>query len=122
MKSFYVEATNHTPEVNLNINGELTIKGKSLPEDTAKFYKPIINWIQECELEKIKFIIDLEYMNSSSANQITKLLLLTKENPSINECTIDWYFEVNDEDNYDFGKELEAITDYKFNFYEYAEA
>jgi hypothetical protein len=122
MKTYFVEATNHTPLVHLNSNGELTIKGKSLPEDTALFYKPLFNWISECTLESIKFIVDLEYMNSSSANQITKLLLMTKENTNIKECTIDWYFEVNDEDNYDFGKELEAITDYKFNFFEYAEA
>jgi hypothetical protein len=122
MKTFFVEATNHTPEVHLKDTGELIIKGKSLPEDTATFYKPLFNWVLECNIEKIKFIIDLEYMNSSSANQITKLLLLIKDNSNIKDCSIDWYFEVNDEDNYDFGKELEAITDYKFNFFEYAEA
>jgi uncharacterized Fe-S radical SAM superfamily protein PflX len=122
MKTFYVEATNHTPEVHLKSDGELIIKGKSLPENTAIFFKPIFDWVTECTIANIRFTIDLEYMNSSSANQITKLLMLTKENPYIKECIINWYFEVNDEDNYDFGKELEAITDYKFNFFEYAEA
>jgi hypothetical protein len=122
MKTFFVEATNHSPQIHLNTNGDLLIKGKSLPEDSATFYKPVFNWISECAIEKIQFTVHLEYMNSSSANQITQLFLQLKKNICIKECNIDWYFETDDEDNYDFGKELEAITDYKFNFYEYAEA
>jgi hypothetical protein len=122
MRPLFVEATNHTPLVHLNTNGELLIEGKSLPEDTAKFYDPLFTWISECSLETIKFTIKMEYMNSSSANQITKLLFMVKDNPYIKECVIDWHYETNDEDNYDFGKELETVTEYKFNFFEFAEA
>jgi len=122
MKPIYFEGTNHTPEVLFNINGELKIKGKSLPEDTAVFYTPLLNWVTECTFEKIRFSINLEYMNSSSANQLSKLLLLIKDNTNIKNCTIDWHYEADDEDNLDFGKELEMVTDFTFNFYEYAEA
>lgn len=122
MKPYFVEETNHTPKVQLNSNGEILIKGKSLPEDTAKFYEPILNWVSECSIDKVKFTLFLEYMNSSSANQISKLLLLAKDNKQIKDCCIDWYYESDDEDNFDFGKELEMVTDFKFNFHEYAEA
>jgi hypothetical protein len=122
MKPIYIEGTSHTPKVIFNTNGELEIKGKSLPEDTYEFYKPLLNWVSECTLENIKFSLDLEYLNSSSANQISKLLLLIKDNTNIKEIVINWYYETDDEDNYDFGKELEMVTDFKFFFYECAEA
>ena len=122
MKPYFIEATNHTPKVQLTSEGEILIKGKSLPEDTAKFYEPILSWVNECSLDTVKFTLFLEYMNSSSANQISKLLLIAKDNKQIKDCSIDWYYESDDEDNLDFGKELEMVTDFKFNFHEYAEA
>jgi hypothetical protein len=122
MDSLIIEATNHTPKIYFNTNGELLIKGKSLPEDTATFYAPILKWISDCSIETVTFSFQLEYMNSSSANQISKLLLTLKDNVMVKDCTIDWHYEADDEDNYDFGKELEMVTDFKFNFYEYAEA
>jgi hypothetical protein len=61
-------------------------------------------------------------MNSSSANQISKLLLALQSNKSVKDCIIDWHYESDDEDNFDFGKELEMVIKFKFNFYEYAEA
>lgn len=122
MKPIFIERTNHSPKVLFNTNGELEIKGKSLPEDTFAFYSPLFTWISECTLENIKFTLDLEYMNSSSANQISKLLLLIKDNINIKDCVINWYYETDDEDNYDFGKELEMVTDFKFFFFACAEA
>lgn len=122
MNSYFIQATNHTPEVHFNTNGELSIKGKSLPEDTASFYAPIVKWASDCQTENIRFVFQLEYMNSSSTNQISRLLLALKSNPAIKDCIIDWFYESDDEDNFDFGKELEMILDFKFNFFEYAEA
>jgi hypothetical protein len=121
MENLFIKETNYTPHVSFETNGELILKGKSLPEDTAKFYEPILIWVTECTLEKIRMTFHLDYMNSSSANQISKLLLLTKDNTLIKDCTINWHYEIDDEDSFDFGKELEMVTDFKFHFFEYAE-
>lgn len=120
MNLLYIESTNYTPQVQFAPDGNLSLSGKSLPEDTAKFYQPLISWISDCTLENLDFVFKLDYMNSSSAQQISKLLLLVKDNPHIKSCTVNWYYEMDDEDGLDFGKELEYMTDFKFNFFQYS--
>ena len=99
----------------------MSIIGKSLPEDTAKFYEPLLSWINECDLESLYLTVRLDYMNSSSAHQISKFLILAKDNPRIKNCNVDWYYESDDEDGLDFGKELEYMTDFDFKFHQYSE-
>ena len=121
MKSLLIPETAYTPKIDFNTNGQLKITGKSLPEDTAVFYEPIIDWMAGCQIPQIKFTIRLDYMNSSSAHMISKLLLTAKTNSNLINCDVDWYYETEDEDSYDFGKEMEYLTDFKFTFYQYAE-
>ena len=122
MNNLIIPETNYTPRVDFKSNGELNVTGKSLPEDTAMFYEPVIKWAAQCNASGILLTVRLDYMNSSSAHQITKLLMTLKDNPAIKECNIDWYYETDDEDSLDFGKELEYLTDFTFKFYQYAEA
>jgi len=117
-----IPETNYTPRVEFKSNGELTITGKSLPEDTSMFYEPMVNWVNNCTAPTIFLTIRLDYMNSSSAHQVTKLLMTLKDNPMVKECSIDWYYETDDEDSLDFGRELEYLTDFNFKFHLYAEA
>ena len=121
MRPLIIEETGYTPKVQFLPEGQLSITGKSLPEDTAKFYEPLLEWINECNVEKISITVRLDYMNSSSAHQISKFLMLAKDNPSIKSCSVEWYYETDDEDSLDFGKELEYLTDFTFKFYQYAE-
>jgi hypothetical protein len=120
MNSLFIESTNYTPGVKFTSEGKLTIYGKSLMEDTALFYQPLIQWINDCTLKKIEFVIKVDYLNTSSSQQISKLLLLAKDNPKIQDYIVNWYYEIEDEAGLDFGKELEYITDFQFNFLEYS--
>ena len=122
MNNLIIQETAYTPRIEFKNNGKLSISGKSLPEDTAVFYEPIVKWIADSNLETLEFTVRLDYMNSSSAHQISKLLMTAKNNAYLTMCTVDWYYETDDEDNLDFGKELEYLTDFKFAFYQYAEA
>lgn len=122
MEPLIIIGTNYTPNVVFNVDGNLKITGRSLPEDTAKFYEPVILWVSECTLKSIIITVRLDYMNSSSAHQISKFIMVVKNNPFIKDCLVEWYYESDDEDGLDFGKELEFITDFKFNFYQYAES
>ena len=51
MKEFtnlFVEQTPKTPQVDLNqYNGELILYGKSIPENAAKVYEPILKWVSQ---------------------------------------------------------------------------
>ena len=71
MENLIIKATKYTPEINLDATTKiLTIVGKSYPENTFEFYKPVSLWVEEfLETQyddEIVFNIDLEYLNSSS--------------------------------------------------------
>lgn len=71
MENLHIKATKYTPEVDFNArDGVLGITGKSYPENTFEYYKPVIAWVEEylkkSEVDIIIFNLDLEYLNSSS--------------------------------------------------------
>lgn len=121
MEQLLIASTNSTPEIKFTLDGNLLFKGRSLPEDTAKFYDPLHHWINNCTLEVVCITVCLDYMNSSSSQQISKFLMEAKQNPHIKNCSVRWYYEEGDEDNLDFGKEVMNLTDLPFEFLETAE-
>jgi hypothetical protein len=51
MKEFQnliLEQTPKTPQIDLNhLSGELIFSGKSIPENAAKVYEPLLNWVTD---------------------------------------------------------------------------
>jgi hypothetical protein len=121
MEQLLLAPTNSTPEIKFLMDGNLLIKGRSLPEDTAKFYDPLHVWIDNCSIENVCITICLDYMNSSSSQQISKFLQQASQNKYFRTCMVKWYYEEGDEDNLDFGKEVMQLTDLPFQFFETAE-
>lgn len=113
--------TKSTPEIKFLMDGKLLIKGRSLPEDTFKFYEPLHNWIDNCMIENVCITICLDYMNSSSSQQISKFLQQAKNNTNIKDCSVRWFYEEGDEDNLDFGREVMELVGLPFEFFETAE-
>jgi hypothetical protein len=81
MKEFtnlFVEQTTKTPQVDLNqYNGELILYGKSIPENAAKVFDPILNWVSQYVLNPrptTNFRLNLEYFNTSSSIWLVKIL------------------------------------------------
>ena len=77
-KSLIIEQTPKTPEIDLNnLSGELILSGKSIPENAAKIYEPVLNWVKEYILQArpvTNFRLNLEYFNTSSSIWISKIL------------------------------------------------
>lgn len=121
MDKLFIEGTKATPRVEFLPEGELSIQGRSLPEDPHGFYNPILKWIDQCNLDAVILDIRLEYLNTSSSKQIYTLLDHLASHPVIKKATINWHYEEGDEDGYEAGKEFEAMTKLPFNFHEYAE-
>lgn len=77
-QSLKVERTPKTPQIDLNqLTGELNFAGKSIPENAAKVYEPVLNWVKEYILiaqptTNLKF--NLEYFNTASSLWLTKIL------------------------------------------------
>ena len=47
-QSLIIEETPKTPQIELNpVTGDFIFSGKSIPENAAKVYEPILNWVSE---------------------------------------------------------------------------
>ncbi len=77
-KNLFVEQTPKTPQVDLNqYNGELILYGKSIPENAAKVYEPVMSWVSQYIINPrptTNFRINLEYFNTSSSIWLVKIL------------------------------------------------
>jgi hypothetical protein len=113
-----IEGTQYTPKVHFAPDGKLSLSGKSLPEDTATFFDPLQKWVRDFANEDVMFTVRLDYLNSSSAQQLSQLLVNIKDNHFVKKCTVEWYYEADDEDCLDFGREMQDVTEFDFNFYQ----
>jgi hypothetical protein len=86
MTELFLEQSPKTPQIDLNqYTGELIFFGKSIPENAAKIYEPVLKWISEYihEARPITNLrLNLEYYNTSSSiwfTKIFKMLLQIKD-------------------------------------------
>ena len=120
MDTLLIEGTAKTPFVKFGRQGEeFEISGKSIPEDTIEFYKPVFDWLDRYAIEPAKSTgikIQLEYFNTSSSKCLLdifkKLEALQKSGRS--EVTVQWMYEEEDEDMQEAGEDYQAIVDIPF--------
>ena len=83
MENLQIEETKYTPQIDMNINGEINIKGKSYPENTFEFYTPVMEWISsyfDLGNKALTLNMEITYFNSSSSKLFFDLLDLLEEN------------------------------------------
>lgn len=115
-----IEATKSSPRVELNPEGEIVIQGRSIIEDTAAFYNPIIDWVNNVSCKSMIIEIRFEYMNTSSSKYLLSILKAAAANPFFTARYVKWFYEEDDEDMLDLGKDYESIIHIPFDFYEYS--
>jgi hypothetical protein len=123
MNNLKLEGTAKTPTINFNTNGELLIKGRSIPENSVEFYKPVIDWLSEYNNSpqaETKVKVQLEYFNTSSSKCILDVFkkLEALENTNL---SIAWYYEEDDEDMLEAGEDYMAIISIEFEMIEVEE-
>jgi hypothetical protein len=113
-------ATSKTPSVRfVAAEGHLEIKGRSIPENSLEFYKPLIEWVENYASlgkEDTNVHIQLEYFNTSSSKCL--LDLFKKLEALGKKVTIHWYYEQDDEDMLEAGEDYEAIISLPFKMIE----
>ena len=121
MNSLFIQETKKTPLVDFNPEtGNLTIKGRSIPENAYDFYIKIIDWVTDYSKTtplQTKINIDLEYFNSSSLKSIIDILK-DFEKIAMDGCRIEvnWYYSIDDEDLFYTGEEISTVINLPFNF------
>ncbi|MFO7843328.1 MAG: DUF1987 domain-containing protein [Bacteroidales bacterium] len=121
MKDLIIKETEKTPSVALSTNGVLKIEGRSIPEDAAKFFKPILDWTKEFTSGEIRVDIKLEYFNTSSSKFILEMLRLLENNPENKNILVNWFYEEGDLDVLESGQYFESIIGIPFKYIEYEE-
>lgn len=120
MENLYIPLTQQTPEVLFQTNGELSIKGVSIPENTHAFYGGAMDWLKELEFElpkAIKLNLDFEYLNTASNRSVIELIKqVVKYQQKRVPVEINWLYEADDEDALELGQDIEFCVEIKFNF------
>jgi hypothetical protein len=77
LKSLVIEETPKTPQIELNpLSGEFVFSGRSIPENAARVYEPILNWVTEYIVHArptTNLRLKLEYFNTSSSLWLSKI-------------------------------------------------
>jgi len=126
MEELNIEGTPKTPEIRFDFNsGEILIKGRSIPENSIEFYKPLVDSLESyanSPQNNTIVNIQLEYFNTSSSKCILDVFKkLEKINTASNTVVINWHYEEDDEDMLEAGEDYEAIINIPFKMIEVEE-
>src|SRR5450759_3958488 len=120
MEELRIIPTKHTPEIILNPEGIIKIKGRSIHGNVTDFFGPIDDWVSlyiQTPAEVTSVDMSLEYFNSASAKVFIHLLQkITYVTLKHKKFIFNWYFEDGDDDILERGEYFASILDVKFNF------
>ena len=109
--------TKQTPWIILE-EGRIFIMGRSIPENSNDFYRPVREWISKHVRNyagKLKIDLGFEYINTSSIKCVFNILKDLSEMRDINKnASVTWYFEQGDENMSELGFMLRSLVDCPF--------
>jgi hypothetical protein len=126
MEPLHLEGTAKTPHVLFDpATGLLELKGRSIPENSIDFYKPLIDWIDwygRQPASKTALHVQLEYFNTSSSKCILDVFKkLEPIRAAGNEVVVLWHYEADDEDMLEAGEDYSGIINIPFRMIQIAE-
>ena len=122
MDNLFIQGTDSLPTISFNVNGELKMSGRALPEDAAKFFTPILKWISEFSGREIHVEINLDYFNTSVSKQLLDFFRLMDNKKEIQTVNVKWMYEEGDDEMLESGEIYQEIMPrFKFTFQKYAE-
>ena len=120
MEELRISPTKNTPEIILNPEGIIRIKGRSIHENVTEFFEPVEDWISEyitVPAEVTSVDLNLEYFNSASAKVFIHILQkITYVTLKHKKFIFNWYYEDGDDDILERGEYFASILDVKINF------
>lgn len=125
MENLIIEETKYTPSINLNAgSGILELIGKSYPENTFEFYKPMMEWTEEYfngnQQEETTVNLEIIYFNSSSSKLFFDFFdLLEESHNNGKKISVNWIYDEENEAALEAGEDFqEDFEDLKFNLVE----
>ena len=126
MEPISITGTGKTPTVSFDSeDGLIEIKGRSIPENSIEFYKPLVDWLDSYSqgpAKKTMVNIQLEYFNTSSSKCILDVFKkLENVQKNTENVIINWYYEEDDEDMLEAGEDYQSILKIPFKMIEIIE-
>ncbi|HEY6159601.1 MAG TPA: DUF1987 domain-containing protein [Bacteroidia bacterium] len=122
MEALQITASEDTPAIVLDmVNGKFEVSQRSLPEDAATFYAPVLEWMMnysKAPSEKTVFTFNLEYFNTSSAKQLFKLLNILEQISKEKTVSVLWCYDKGDQDMLASGERYARLTKLTFEMKE----
>ena len=114
-----IEGTPKTPTITFDLqSGFLEIKGRSIPENSIEFYKPLTDWLEKYAgkpQSATNVNIQLEYFNTSSSKCILDVFKkLEAIHKGGSQTVINWHYEQDDEDMLEAGEDYQAVINVPF--------
>ena len=124
MKQLIIAKSANTPGITFNPEtGIMKIEGRSIPENPGDFFDPIIEWLEDYFIkatELTRFDLNLEYVNSGSSKYLLGIFrILKKKHDEGKNCSINWYYEEDDEAIFSLGEHYKNTIKLPFNLIEY---
>jgi hypothetical protein len=110
MQNLHIEASQYTPEIVMDAeNGVIEMSGKSYPENTFEFYKPVLQWLGEYfQNPHTKTVVNMEiiYFNSSSSKLFFDFFDILEENVANSEIIVHWIYDEENESALEAGEDF----------------
>jgi len=115
-----ISPTRNTPEVILDRNGIIKIRGRSIPERAFPIFIPIEDWVSGYILNPAEVTcvdINLEFLNGASKKFLVHIMQkITYVSLRHKKFIFNWYYEEGDIEILEIGEDLASILDVPFNF------
>ena len=115
MDSLLIESGTNTPMLHFSPDsGILVFRGKSIPENTLKFYTPVKAWVTEyLQQPASETVLDvyLEYFNTSSAKMLIELFKQVQDAHLAGRTAMRmvWRYETADLDMLEAGEDMKNL-------------
>jgi hypothetical protein len=131
MQKLYFPPTATSPEIYFSPEESIFyIRGISSPEDVRSIYYPVIEWFRKYidslvegnynhyfHNSPLKFQVDLEYFNSSSAKFLFDIFMELKRLISSGiPVVVEWIYDEKDSDLKETGSDFASLVDMEFTY------
>lgn len=122
MKDLIIESTQSTPHIKFSeTENYMMISGESFPENSAKFYAPVLEWLKEyiaaLDGQEATMEFEIIYFNSSTSKIFMTIFdLLEEAVENGKNITVNWKCDEKNETAIECGEEFkEDLTDLPFH-------
>ena len=118
MEPLVIQPTADTPGIRFDAEENVfEISDTSWPEDAAKFYAPVVDWLEEYFKMPNKYTLmefKMRYFNTSSAKQFARILGLLQSKSTQYSIKVLWYYENDDREMLKAGQRFSKLIGVDF--------